>query len=119
MKYRVAIGTNDRLHITEHFGQCEDFLIADIDQDSDGITIIGERSTNVRAETGIHQDQVIREKIAWLKDCQIVLVKQIGGQSEKLLIHNGIIPLQQQGLIEDALKKIIKFYKNKNFQREG
>lgn len=118
MKYRVAIGTKDDVHITEHFGQCIRFLIADVEQDSDTITIIGERAAGTDTGTVGHQDEIIRDKISRLKDCQIVLVKQIGGQSEKLLIHNGIIPLQQQGPIEDALKKIIKFYRNKNFKRE-
>lgn len=118
MKYRVAIGTKDKVHITEHFGQCLHFLIADVEQESDTITIIEERETGTETGKAGHQDEIIHEKISRLKDCQIILVKQIGGQSEKLLIRNGIIPLQQQGPIEDALKKIIKFYKNKNLKRE-
>ncbi len=51
-------------------------------------------------------------------DCRIILVKQLGGQSEKLLNHYGIISLQYNGLIEDALKKIIKFYKKQLLVRE-
>ncbi len=115
MKYRIAIGTKDGKYITEHFGQCRCFYIIDIEQKNDLVTFIEERDTGCRTHCGSHQDDRIRDKIRALKDCQIILVKQIGGQSEKLLNHNGIIPLQYQGLIEDALIKIKKFYKKQYF----
>jgi hypothetical protein len=45
-------------------------------------------------------------------------VKQIGGQSEKLLNHNGMIALQYQGSIEEAMNKVLKHYKKQIFTRK-
>jgi predicted Fe-Mo cluster-binding NifX family protein len=111
MKYRIAIGTNDKINVTEHFGQSRQFDIFEIDQENDEITYVEERTCTFSTQCGEHQDDKLREKIQAIKDCQIVLVKQIGGQSEKVLNHNNIIALQYQGTIEGALMKIIKFYK--------
>lgn len=118
MKYRVAIGTGDGINITEHFGQCQRFSIVDIDQATDEIESIGYRETEFSEQCGDHQQEKINKKIAALQDCQIVLVNRIGRQSEKLLVHNGISPLQFQGSIDDSLKKITKFYKNYQFIRK-
>jgi predicted Fe-Mo cluster-binding NifX family protein len=115
MKYRIAVGTKDKVNVTEHFGQCRQFLIIDIEQENDEAAVVGERCTVFSSQCGEHQDEKIRHKINVIKDCQIVLVKQIGGQSEKLLNHNGIIALQYQGSIEEALAKIKKAYKKQKF----
>lgn len=111
MKYRVAIGTLDGEYITEHFGHCAQFRIVEIDQDNDEVTYIEDRNTEYQQQCGAHNHDKILGKIQSLQDCSIVLVKQIGGQSEKLLTLNGIIPLQYEGSIQDALVKIKKFYK--------
>ena len=118
MKYRLAIGTRDGINITEHFGQCGRFHILEVDQEKEEVTLVEERETSFQAACGGHQEERIREKVNALKDCQIVLVRQIGGQSEKLLNHNGIIALQYQGTIEEALQKVKKFYKKQIFVRE-
>lgn len=118
MKYRIAIGSRDGIRVTEHFGQCGRFYIVDIDQEDDRVTSAGIRETGSESRCGDHQDDRIREKIKVLEDCQIVLVKQIGGQSEKLLNHNGIISLQYNGAIEEALEKVKKHYKKQIFVRK-
>jgi predicted Fe-Mo cluster-binding NifX family protein len=115
MKYRIAVGTKDKVNVTEHFGQCQSFLIIDIDQENDEATYAGERCTVFSSQCGEHQDEKIRNKIDSIKDCRIVLAKQIGGQSEKLLNHNGIIALQFQGTIEEALARIKKVYRRHKF----
>jgi nitrogen fixation protein NifX len=118
MKYRIAVGTSDKIHITEHFGKCRQFHILEIDQDTEEFSFLGERTCLSGDECGAHQDDLIREKIHTIKDCQIVLVNKIGGQSEKLLNHNNIIALQYQGTLEEALAKILKFYKKYKFHRK-
>ena len=118
MKYRVAIGTNDGKNITEHFGTCGRFQILEIYQERDEVVFIEDRITAHQEECRSHLDDNIIEKIKALNDCQIILVKQIGGKSEKLLIHYGFIPLMNSGSIDKAMFKIIKFYKNQIFNRE-
>lgn len=118
MKYRIAIGTDDLVNVTEHFGQCSCFLIIEIDQKEEGYVVIEKRETAHTFSCGEHQNKVILEKIKSLHDCQIVLVKQMGGQTEKLLIHNNLIPLQYQGTIVEALRKIQNYYLKQIFYRK-
>ena len=118
MKYRIAVGTGDGRNITEHFGHCGKFQILEVDQESDEVTPVEERETAFQTACGGHQEDRIREKVAVLRDCQIVLVRQIGGQSEKLLNHNGMIALQFQGTIEEALQKVKRYYKKQIFERK-
>jgi len=118
MKYRVAIGTSDGKNITEHFGTCGRFQIIEISQESDEAVLIENRITAHQEQCRSHLDDNIIEKIKALNDCQIILIKQIGGKSEKLLIHYGFIPLTNSGSIDKATLKIIKFYKNQIFKRE-
>ncbi|SHO45974.1 NifB/NifX family molybdenum-iron cluster-binding protein [Anaerocolumna xylanovorans] len=115
MTYRIAIGTNDGINITEHFGQCSRFQILAISQEDDSVTFMEDRITIHQDSCKNHQEEVIREKINALRDCQIVLVRQVGTRSEKLLIHSGIVPLQYQGSINQALIKIKAFYKKHQF----
>ncbi len=117
MTYRIAIGTSDGIHITEHFGQCSHFHILAVSQEDDSVTFIEDRITLHQDSCGGHQEAVIRGKIDALRDCQLILVKQIGYRSEKLLIHNGIVPLQHEGTISQALIKIKAFYKKHQFIR--
>lgn len=118
MKYRIAIGTNDRVNVTEHFGGCRQFVIVEVDQESDEIIYLEERECLQNTKCGEHQDDLLGKKIEVIADCQIVLVKKIGGQSEKMLNHHNLIALQYQGTIEDALSKIIGFYKKYIFAGE-
>lgn len=118
MKYRVAIGTGDGKNITEHFGTCGRFQIMEIDQVNDEVMIIEERITAHQDQCKSHLDDNIIEKIKALNDCHIILVKQVGGKTEKLLLHYGVIPLTNSGPIDKAMAKIIKFYKNQIFKRE-
>jgi nitrogen fixation protein NifX len=118
MKYRIAVGTGDKINITEHFGQCGRFHIFEADQETDEIILIEERDAVFQTQCGGHQEEKIREKIRSLRDCRIVLVKQIGGQSEKLLNLNGITALQYQGTVEEALRKVKSYYKRQIFARE-
>ena len=118
MKYRVAIGTKDGKNITEHFGTCGHFQIVEINQENGEATVIEKRITAHLEQCGNHLEDNIIEKIKALNDCHIILVKQIGGRSEKLLVHYGFISLTNSGPIDVALAKIIKFYKNQIFKRE-
>ncbi len=118
MTYRIAIGTSDRINITEHFGKCSRFHILDISQENDSITFVEDRITGHNESCGSHEEAVILDKINALKDCQLVLVKQVGGWSEKQLVHNGIVPLQQEGSISRALIRIKNFYKRHQFIKD-
>jgi predicted Fe-Mo cluster-binding NifX family protein len=115
MKYRIAVGTKDDVNVTEHFGQCGRFLLIDVDQEKDEIAVAGERFTPCSSRCGEHREQQIRDKIDALGDCRIILVKQLGGWSEKQLNHRGLIGLQYQGAVDEALKRIRHAYRKHKF----
>jgi hypothetical protein len=46
-----------------------------------------------------------------LSDCRIVLVARIGSGTQLVLERHGIDVLEYYGLIEDALKRIIQYYR--------
>lgn len=117
MVYKLAVGTVDGVNITEHFGKCKQFLIIEISQETSEILMKEFRFTEYSNTCGEHDIKRIENKLSAIKDCHIVLVSKLGGHSEKLLIHHGIIPLISQGSIEDALYKIVKFYKKYIFVR--
>jgi predicted Fe-Mo cluster-binding NifX family protein len=125
MIYQVAVGTPDGVNVTEHFGRCSRAAILTISQETGAITPLTYRALPDGAAQGEaaagcgggHDHQAVAAKIDALADCQIVLMARIGGQAEKQLIHRGIIPLQYEGRLEDALARIQSAYRSRVFDR--
>jgi nitrogenase molybdenum-iron protein NifN len=116
MKYRVAVGTADGVRVTEHFGRGESFFIYEIDRDTDETVLVEKRLFGERgSECGDHDAEGAAAKIEALGDCQIVLVAKIGYRSEKQLTLGGIVPLQYEGELEDALARVRTVYKRRRF----
>lgn len=119
MSYRIAIGTVDGIMVTEHFGRGKGFLIVEINQQTDEVKNIGmiEVVHSESCSSG-HDDNMIRQKIQAFLDWKVVaiLVRQIGPNSERMVTKNGIEVLVSEGKIEEVLKKVIRFYKRRNFE---
>ncbi len=117
MTYRIAAGTIDGIHVTEHFGRCRQVTILEASQETDGITAVETRLLPSSAGCGAgHDPAAIAAKLDALSDCHIILMAQIGSQSEKQLIHRGFIALTFDGLLDDALLRIRKAYRSRTFQ---
>ncbi len=122
MAYKVAIGTMDGIEITEHFGRGKGFRIVEIDQQTDEIRDLGNIEVMHSETCGKgHNENLIQQKIQALLDWQVtaILVRQIGPKSERLVTKNGIEVLVAEGKVEEALKKIKKFYKRRNFAEKS
>lgn len=116
MVYRVSVGTVDGIHITEHFSSCRAFYIYDISQEQEWITLVEVREGIANSSTecgcqGITTQGEISRIYDRIHDCHIVLVANMGNRMEKILTLQHKIPLMREGLVEDALLKIQKFYK--------
>ena len=117
MTYRIAVGTEDFIHVTEHFGRCRQAMILEVTQETGDVAAIETRSLPSSAGCGAGHDPVtVAAKIEALSDCRIILMAKIGGQSEKQLIHRGFIALQFEGRIDDALARIHRAYRARVFQ---
>lgn len=118
MTYRIAAGTSDGIHVTEHFGRCRQVMILEASQETDEITVLETRLLPSQAGCGTgHDPETIAAKLDALSDCLVILMAQIGSHSEKQLIHRGFIALQYEGLLEDALVRIRKAYRSRTFQK--
>jgi predicted Fe-Mo cluster-binding NifX family protein len=118
MSYRIAIGTVDGVMVTEHFGHGKEFLVVEIDQQTEEVKRLG--SIEVKASESCsmgHDDDLIRQKIQALLDWKVaaILVKQIGPKSERMVTKNGIEVLVTGGKVEEALERIKSFYKRRSF----
>lgn len=119
MSYRIAIGTVDGFEISEHFSRAKNFMIVEIDPQSDKVKKLGNIEV-IYSEHSIegHDENLIRQKIQGLLDLNVsvILVKQIGAKAERMVIKNGIDVLVASGKIDDALYQVIKYYKRLNIK---
>lgn len=111
MIYKIAVASRDGKAVTEHFGGCKQFFIVNIDSEEKNYTFEGFRSVTPPCADGGHSDTVLSAAAEALSDCRIVLVAKIGPPAELVLKRNGIDVLEYHGLIEDALKRIMQYYK--------
>lgn len=116
--YRIAVGTLDGKEITEHFGRSRGFRIIEIDQETNQENPLADIEV-VHSEdcSGGHDRKMLEEKIQALLDwdVRVILVRQIGPGSERLVTKNGIQVLTAGGDVESALIKVKKFFRRHHF----
>ena len=120
MRYQIAVATSDGVNINQHFGHTESFWIYRVEE-NDSYELI-----EVRIVKG--ENQVIREerkeecggclghrkysKIEAISDCRCVLCSRCGYGTEKELYKAGITAFVIEKEIDEALQKIIRYYRN-------
>ena len=111
MKYNIAIGSRDGKAVTEHFGGCARFVIITVDEESDTYAFAGFREIDPTCKEDGHSDSGLESAAKALEDCRVVLVARIGPGAQLVLEKHGIDVLEYYGLIDDAVKRIIKYYR--------
>jgi nitrogen fixation protein NifX len=111
MRYKIAVGSLDGKVVTEHFGGCGKFLIINADSDLSSYTCEGFRPVSPPCAGGEHSENGLEIAAETLSDCLIVLVAKIGPPAELALKNRGIDVLQYRGLIDDAMKRILQYYR--------
>lgn len=103
---RVAIGSKDGISITEHFGQAEQFLIYELDDDGAAYHLVETRKNDF-SNAGNHQSKtmVIAEL---LSDVQVVFVSRIGPEAIQALQQKGIKAVELSIPVDKALKAYAK-----------
>lgn len=111
LTYKIAVGSRDGKAVTEHFGGCGRFLLINVDSEKQTYSFEGFRPVIPPCSGGEHSESGLDEAACALSDCRIVLVGKIGPPAEVALKRRGIDVLEYHGLIEDALKRIMQYYR--------
>jgi nitrogen fixation protein NifX len=88
---KVAFASTDKIHVDEHFGRAEKFLIWEIGPEQAGFTGL----VQVKAE-GQDEEDRIEARSAALADCALVYVAEIGGPAAARLVAKKIHPIKSK-----------------------
>ncbi len=88
---KVAFASTDKIHVDEHFGRAEKFLIWEIGPEQADFTGL----VQVRTEGDDEADR-IEARCAGLADCALVYVAEIGGPAAARLVAKKIHPIKSK-----------------------
>jgi len=106
---KVAFASTDRVHINEHFGRAERFLIWDVGPETAAFSGM----VDVKSEGGDEEDR-IEARTGVLADCALVYVLQIGGPAAARLVAKKIHPIKskEQQTITAVIEQLQDVLKN-------
>lgn len=110
MSFKIAVSSSDGKVVNRHFGRTEKFLIFEID--GDNIIFLETRENRPSCNNMDHSEEGLLYSINLVKDCRVVLSVKIGTVAKIHFSKYGVDVLEYGGFIDEALKKISKFYKN-------
>ncbi len=88
---KVAFASTDKIHIDEHFGRAENFLIWEIGPEEAAFSGILQVHS-----AGEDEENRIEARGAALADCALVYVAQIGGPAAARLVAKKIHPIKSK-----------------------
>ena len=105
IKMRIAIATDDRNHISQHFGRAQGFMVFEIS----GSSIISEEyRANIGKNTGQCGSCNHGTMIKNIRDCDAVISYGMGqGIYSDLLSHNIQAIVTEESTVKDALRKFM------------
>lgn len=123
-EYKIAVATNDGIHINQSFGQTSKYYIYVVDDSgvycqseireiSDTGHSQAQRcsdSSNTGAACGCGHESRHDERADMLSDCRAVLCMKIGPKARKILEHRAISVFDVSMDIEEAFAKIIQYF---------
>jgi nitrogen fixation protein NifX len=117
MAYNIAVASTDGINIDKHFGASDSFFIIKVNDDGTyenlGERVVAEAQKDISSTScgGYSGDPSIQKKIEVISDCKCLLCSKCGPGSEKKIGKNNISAFEIDLKIDEALKKIIKYYK--------
>lgn len=103
--YKVAVASGDGIVINRHFGKAEMFYIYETAQNGK-YRLLEKRNVTPVCNGGNHDDRLLMDNIAKLKDCKYVLTARIGAGAASALERSGITPMELPDMIEESLDKL-------------
>ena len=106
---KVAFASTDKIHVDEHFGRAEKFLIWEIGPEEAGFAGV----VQVQSE-GQDEEDRIEARSAALADCALVYVAQIGGPAAARLVAKKIHPIKSKECepISEVVEKLQEVLRN-------
>lgn len=101
---RVAIATKDGIVVTEHFGHCSKYNIYNIDWNS--YELVEQRWVTPPCYMGSHSREGIIKVVEILKDCNKVIVNQIGPGAAGLVNDYGLNVITHKGYVLEILEQL-------------
>lgn len=88
---KVAFASTDKVHVDEHFGRAEQFIIWEVGPEAADFTGV----VQVRTEGDDEADR-IESRCSGLADCALVYVAEIGGPAAARLVAKKIHPIKSK-----------------------
>lgn len=109
MGYKIAIASTDGKVVNQHFGRAKVFYIVDADSANMTFTYLESRKVIPICQGQEHDDGQLNELAAILKDCNYVLVSQIGYGARNVLEQNKIEVFELPGFIDESIKRLLSY----------
>ncbi|MCB2295693.1 hydrogenase [Clostridium algoriphilum] len=108
MSYEIAVASSDGKVVNQHFGKATNFLIFKVE--GSNFKYLKLLETQSFCNYGEHDETELLSAVEALEGSRAVLVSQIGNGAANALKSKGIDAFDVRDFIEDALKKLIKYY---------
>ncbi len=108
MSYEIAVASSDGKVVNQHFGKATNFLIFEVE--GDNFKYLKLLETQAFCNYGEHDENKLMSAVKALEGSRAVLVSKIGNGAVEALKAKGIDVFDVHDFIEDALKKLIKYY---------
>ena len=115
--YRVAVATTDNIHVNQHFGRSESFLIVDVDE-CGNYEEAEQRFVNPVCRGGHHDNDKMKRGVEGIRDCDFVLAARIGPGAVYELEQQGIAAFEMVGTVWESLKRLDDYLKLLNEMKE-
>ena len=110
MSYKIAVASSDGKIVNQHFGKATQFLIFEMEENT--YRFLELLKTTPFCNNFEHNDNKLLSAVDALESCRAVVVSQIGNGAAEALRNKGIEPIDVHNFIEDALRKLLKYYLN-------
>jgi len=101
MDIKIAVASNDGLHVDEHFGKAHIFRIYRLHEH--GCEFLEVRRNDPACKGQNHDDDALDRAARTIADCRGVVAAQIGPGAIDALIGHRILAFTMSGSIDDAL----------------
>lgn len=114
MTYKIAIASSDGKVINQHFGRTNVFYIVGADSLKQTFHYLESRKVKPLCQGQEHDDKQLYAVVDALKDCDYILVSQIGYGARNALEEKQIEVFELPGFIEESIKKLLTYVKVQN-----
>jgi len=105
MDVKIAVASSDGIHVDQHFGRADSFLIYRLHDN--GYDLLESRGNEAPCVGHDHNDSSLEQAATRLSDCRGVIVSQIGAGAIDALIGHRIMAFTLPGSIEQAFEALI------------